>query len=126
MILIHVPKTWEKISFTSQNNSDNFPSHIEHLKYPSFTSEESLINPPSFSLGEVPGEPGQVMRQTSALSSSVGLRVWWRKAQSNGAPVIAYTLQAAPYTSDQLDGNRTFTTVYNSTGKYERGCGHEL
>ncbi|XP_042220290.1 proto-oncogene tyrosine-protein kinase ROS-like isoform X2 [Homarus americanus] len=67
-------------------------------------------------LGEIPGKPGPVMRQNLGGSSpSRGLKVWWDEAESNGAPIIAYTLQAAPYISEDLKDNVTFATVYNGS-----------
>ncbi|XP_066980698.1 proto-oncogene tyrosine-protein kinase ROS isoform X4 [Macrobrachium rosenbergii] len=69
-------------------------------------------------LGEIPGKPGQVMRQQVGGSvSGGGLRVWWKKAPENGAPLIAYTLQAAPYNAEQSD-NLTYVTVYNGSNNY--------
>ncbi|KAK8385153.1 hypothetical protein O3P69_012149 [Scylla paramamosain] len=74
-------------------------------------------------LSEIPGAPGQVMRQVGRLPLGSGLKVWWKQAKANGAPIIAYTLQAAPYhpnqppTADHTIGglNTTFTTVYNGS-----------
>ncbi|MPC33174.1 Proto-oncogene tyrosine-protein kinase ROS [Portunus trituberculatus] len=84
-------------------------------------------------LSEIPGPPGQVMRQqVGGLPLGSGLKVWWKQAKANGAPIIAYTLQAAPYhphhtpTAEHTTRapNTTFTTVYNGSGESQRGeCG---
>ncbi|XP_045603691.1 proto-oncogene tyrosine-protein kinase ROS isoform X2 [Procambarus clarkii] len=70
-------------------------------------------------LGEIPGKPGQVMRQqVGGMSVGSSLRLWWSEAKPNGAPVIAYTLQAALYNADDLDDNITYATVYNGSDNY--------
>lgn len=56
-------------------------------------------------------------QQVGGLSISSGLRLWWSEAKPNGAPVTAYTLQAAPYNSDDPDRNITYTNVYNGSGE---------
>ncbi|KAK3864124.1 hypothetical protein Pcinc_030164 [Petrolisthes cinctipes] len=72
-------------------------------------------------LSETPGEPGQVMRQqVGGAPLGSGLRVWWHEADSHGSPILAYTLQAAPYPSDTPPHmkNHTFTTVYNDSANH--------
>ena len=54
-----------------------------------------------------------------------GLKVWWKEAEANGAPIVAYTLQAAPFHPASTNGlagatNITFTTVYNGSGKWRK------
>ena len=49
-------------------------------------------------------------QQVGGSITGGGLRVWWKEAKANGAPIIVYTLQAAPY----ID-NLTYVTVYNGS-----------
>ncbi|XP_071513555.1 proto-oncogene tyrosine-protein kinase ROS isoform X2 [Panulirus ornatus] len=79
--------------------------------------QEPLFN--FTTLGEIPGQPGQVMRQqVGGLSMGSGLRLWWSEAKPNGAPVTAYTLQAAPYNSDDPNRNITYINVYSGSENY--------
>ncbi|KAK8754621.1 hypothetical protein OTU49_016899, partial [Cherax quadricarinatus] len=125
---------WENLTMEQTTAGQTYFANITHLApatsyifrvqviynntYYSYTwPEQPLFN---FStLAEIPGEPGQVMRQqVGGVLPGGGLRLWWSEAKPNGAPVIAYTLQASLYNSNDFDNNITYATIYNGSDNY--------